>query len=468
MYINSIALQEIQNLSKDVIENNIDQNELASIKKNDTNPLFKVYRIAHTGFSTPTLVGNKKKPILQWFQNAVKKVHDKLKNGIRVFVSHVKGTNSHDGRTPIGRLVGKFTELKNDMFSSMGIIYIEPKFREVYNNLNLNVGSYEGNQLIRNADSWIVSPDDIGAVSAIALSNSEVDRPAFPEAIEEGELQMFSLQNFIDDELKKDEIDEGEKEKGELETIKEEKMELTISSVQEWIKEKGLKPIDVFNKEDFETSFSIEKALKMIHEQKVKPVNVFEKKEIIESVTPEEIIKFIKENKIEPSKVYTKEELKVDKIVDELKKDANHDAYHKAVRLEGELKELKKTLKEKESFVLKEIKSDKVKEEIFKERNFDEKQSKFVNHYFKKSFSPSGDESKLKEEINKFTDEKLEEWNILIENEIVSSETKKSENKFAENENDENVSKKQKTTTTNDDGDYDFNKTLAELTSDPE
>jgi len=462
MYINSIALEEIQNLAANIIEENIDKNELEEIKKNDRNPLFKAYRVAHTGFSTPTVVGRKKAPILRWFQNAVKRVHDKLTNGIKVFVSHVKDTNSHDGRTAIGRLVGKFTEIKDDMFSSMGILYIEPKFKDVYNSLNLNVGSYEGSHLIKNADSWIVSPGDVGAVSAIALSNSEIDRPAFPKAIEEGELQMFSasLQNFVTDELEKEianTVEKGEPEK------KEEKMEYTISGIQKWIHENDYKPIDIFKKENLKQEFGIEEALKMVHEQKVKPTNIFTTDEMFASMDTKEIIELIKSKEMKPSAVFTEAELEVDEIVDKLKKAANHNSYNQAVRTEGELKEAKILLKEKDSYILKKIEADGVKKKIFDERKFNEKRKTFIDSYFGE-FHPSGEKDKLNDEVNKFMDDKLAEYKkhvdtgLIIdsdETEIVIPDTKKNANKLAE----KNPKPKPKS---KDDDDYEFAKVFKE------
>lgn len=107
------------------------------IKQEDPNPVFRAYVIGHEGEARPQMLG-RGQIISQWFKSAITKLYEKLKAGINIFHDHALD-NSHEGRTPIGELVGKALKTVSGKLSALAIIYIRPEYRH----LPLDVASIE-------------------------------------------------------------------------------------------------------------------------------------------------------------------------------------------------------------------------------------------------------------------------------------------------------------------------------------
>ena len=163
---------------------NIPDETLAKIKEKDPNPLFQAYTIAAEGKSNSHLV-NLGELALNWFGKVLESVKEKVRAGIPVFGGHGK-TNSHKGRTVIGRVVSAIQNMKNDV---VAIIY---RNRE-HAHLNCDVASFEAEIDLSEvrAQGHYVRPHEVGEITGIALGNSRLDNPAFPEAVLKAQVQCF-------------------------------------------------------------------------------------------------------------------------------------------------------------------------------------------------------------------------------------------------------------------------------------
>jgi len=143
------------------------------IKLADSKPIFRAYVIGHEGTSTGTIssFGQKLGSVVKkWYQAAIRKLHDKIDVGLKLFHSHVD-TNEHLGRMQIGEVVGKALKMIDDKLSVIVAAYIEPQFQK----LSLDVASIEADIYLTDNDG--VYEADVEAVSGIALGSSRVETP---------------------------------------------------------------------------------------------------------------------------------------------------------------------------------------------------------------------------------------------------------------------------------------------------
>lgn len=188
MKIKYITLQ-LQNMAQSEIIGIIDKDVLEDIKKSDPHPLFKVFSVAHEGVSHGNVIGIGK-VALRWLQNAIRKIHERIEYGTKLFHNHIQGTNSHDGRTIVGRVVGKTLDIINDKLHTLSVAYIYPEFKDV----NFDIASFEGDVLLPRdlTNEPIINPQNIGKITGIAVGSSENTSPAFKGATLQTALQMMS------------------------------------------------------------------------------------------------------------------------------------------------------------------------------------------------------------------------------------------------------------------------------------
>jgi len=363
--IESVGLQLIQNMARDEVEEYIDKEELAKIKETDSNPRFDVFRIAHTGKSESHIVGRGNK-ILRWFNDAIKKIHENLKIGLKAFAYHKKDSNDHYKREEVGRLVGKFyKEDDSKNADSYGIVYRFPGSDDSF-----DMASYEGKMLLPEdtAMGAVVAPENIREVSGIALGHGEKKSPAFPKAVR---MLQFCIQNMIDeskdDEHEQKEADNAEEDK-EAEEIKEVRMEPTL----------------------------------------------------------EEVKKFIKENKVTPSNLFDRKSLESDETVLKIANERNKETHFvvlrrddKIAKLEAENKDLADKLGNKDAEIQKAVEksvsliAEKNILDVFAGRKLSEK-SPILEKWVKrklKGFKPSGDEKKIDREAEAYIDSLIDDFN---------------------------------------------------------
>lgn len=216
---------ELQEMSAEKILSLIPDEIHNQIKRNDPNPLYRAYAIAHEGKSEGTLVGVGS-VVKQWVQSAIRKVFDKLKTGLKIFHNHGKD-NRHEGRTSIGQLVAKHLQYLKEKLTAIAIVYIKPEFRT----LPLDVASIETDISISHDDK--VTGLDVGDVTGLALGNSIVNQPGFPGAELLGELQAFADRN------------KSLWRRGFQMSVEK----ITLDELKTLVKDQSIKPSDIFSHE---------------------------------------------------------------------------------------------------------------------------------------------------------------------------------------------------------------------------
>lgn len=160
---------------------------IKDIKRDDPHPLFKAFVIGGEGEWRPTIVGIGQ-TIQRWFRGAVQALGNKLNIGTSVFNGHAK-TNDHDGRVPVGEVIGKTFEKIKDGLSAIAVAYIYPEFKDI----PFDVASIEADLAVPvDARAFEVDEPDVLDVTGIALGNSQTDKPAFPGATLQAALQAFA------------------------------------------------------------------------------------------------------------------------------------------------------------------------------------------------------------------------------------------------------------------------------------
>ena len=193
------------------------------IKLVDPKPVFRAYVVGHEGKSTGTVAAFGQKlgsVVKKWYQAAIRKLHDKIDVGLKLFHSHVD-TNEHIGRQQIGEVVGRALKTIDEKLSVVIAAYIEPQFR----NLPLDIASIEANIYLTDNDG--IYEADVETVSGIALGSSRVETPGFAGATLLGQVQAFAE--------KSQKINFGENKT------------MTLEELKKAIQEGKFKPSDLFD-----------------------------------------------------------------------------------------------------------------------------------------------------------------------------------------------------------------------------
>lgn len=228
---------EMQEMSAEDIRSLIDADTYKVIKAGDPHPVFAAFSLGHEGESTGNTLlksGGKilgsVKLIKRWLKQTVQMMTEKLKIGTKVFHLHTNKDNSHEGRTPIGELVGKGLKKIKDIVHSIGIIYYYPEFAKN----NYDIASVEGKMdfSIHKSSNGNIYGDDISVhdITAVTVGNSQINKPGFAGATLQALMQEFA-----------EEAVGPEKTPNKGET-----MTLSISEVKQFITAEGLNPSDVF------------------------------------------------------------------------------------------------------------------------------------------------------------------------------------------------------------------------------
>lgn len=167
---------QIQQFSDEDTLRMIDKFALAEIKKANAKPTIHVFAVAHEGETNPTILGLGTR-VVQFFKDAIIGIHNKVFIGTPVFKQHGKD-NSHDGRNRVGEIVGKSLKFMKGKLYSLAAVYIYPDYQKE----EFNVASIEANVEMRQNGNSLEAVEVVD-VSGLALSNSAVERPGFPDAI---------------------------------------------------------------------------------------------------------------------------------------------------------------------------------------------------------------------------------------------------------------------------------------------
>jgi len=210
-------------MAESEIMNMVSTAQYMRIKLADPKPVFRAYVVGHEGISTGTIsaFGQKLGSVVKkWYQAAIRKLHDKIDIGLKLFHSHVD-TNEHVGRMEIGEVVGRALKTIDDKLSVVIAAYIQPQFR----NLPLDIASIEANIYLTDNDG--VYEADVENVSGIALGSSRVETPGFAGATLLGQVQAFAE--------KSQKINFGENKT------------MTLEELKQAIQEGKFKPSDLFD-----------------------------------------------------------------------------------------------------------------------------------------------------------------------------------------------------------------------------
>lgn len=164
----------------------IDPLRVERIKQTDPHPVFKAFVVGHEGEHTFNLVGMGKK-VVRWVREMVEELYDKIAVGTPIFNRHNPVTNAHDGREQIGEVVGKAYRSMGNKAHSVVAVYMNPKWRDA----PLDVASIEADMGF-DSDGTVLHPSLIEKITGIALGNSSVDSPGFPNATLLGTVQAFA------------------------------------------------------------------------------------------------------------------------------------------------------------------------------------------------------------------------------------------------------------------------------------
>lgn len=138
-----------------------------------------VYCIGEEGRSRPRQVGRAGNLTLTWPRAVIRRLAEAAGSGVKLFERHGKD-NGHEGRKPLGEIVGTFTRMVGDKLQAIAVALM-PDPRE-----DLDVCSIEAE--VETAGELV---GDIENVSALALSSSSADSPAFAGAQRLATLQCF-------------------------------------------------------------------------------------------------------------------------------------------------------------------------------------------------------------------------------------------------------------------------------------
>lgn len=188
-----IIKARLQEMAESEIAAMVEPSRLADIKLRDPRPLIKAFVVGYEGESKGNVIGSGN-VVKRWVKSIVRKMHEKIRAGIQLFSGHAVGTNDHEGRMPVGEVVGKALKDIDGRESVVVACYISKDFKH----LPLDVASIETDVALNpSSDGRALDVIDIGDVTGIALGNSAFDKPGFPGATLIGQLQAFEQECAI-------------------------------------------------------------------------------------------------------------------------------------------------------------------------------------------------------------------------------------------------------------------------------
>ena len=222
-----IAGEQLQEMAAEEILDHISASAYKRIKASDPKAEFRAYCIGHEGESSGKVVGMGR-VIKKWAHSAIENINKKLAVGTKIF--HMHGdTNEHEGRKPIGEIVGKTLSDIAGRLSAIAIAYIYP----AYHDIPLDVASIEAD--INMPES--VNPNaravdvDVEEITGIALGNSEIVKPGFA-----GATLLASLQEFADNAGHEKPPKEGDK--------------MTPDELKKAVRDARVRPSDLFGADE--------------------------------------------------------------------------------------------------------------------------------------------------------------------------------------------------------------------------
>jgi hypothetical protein len=201
---------KLQEMAAEEVLRNVSALDYRRIIKADPKACFKAFCIGHEGESSGKVIGIGK-VIKKWARAAIEKMTNVLEVGTKVFHLH-EMTNDHEGRNPIGEVVGKSMSDVAGKLSSIAIMYIYPEYKDV----PLDVASIEADITVPET----INPNtrsvevDVDEITGVALGNSQIVKPGFA-----GATLLATMQEFADNASHEKPPKEGEKPMTKAELI---------------------------------------------------------------------------------------------------------------------------------------------------------------------------------------------------------------------------------------------------------
>lgn len=229
----------LQHMPAEAINAMIDPDALAEIKRTDPNPTIKVFCIGHEGMAHGTQVGVGT-VVMQYLRSVIHQMFDRLNIGTKIFHLH-GGNNSHNGREPIGKVVGKTLMDIGGKLKTLAAVWIDPANRTK----TLDVASIEADISYIPGHAGTHEAVEVHAITGIALADGRDEKPGFPEAT-----MLAAIQAFVggttpkqtpgrDDKNMEDEFDPKK---------------VTVDQLKAAIKEQGFKVDDLYSKKQIQDS----------------------------------------------------------------------------------------------------------------------------------------------------------------------------------------------------------------------
>ena len=228
-----------------LIEEFVDKDELAKYKNAIiNNGELRAYVTAHEGVSISREIQNGQtgRTEISWPRQAIKDLSDCIAKGTKFFIGHREGTNDHDGRTPVGRVISSFVRNVNDKLQSISVGFFPDKTRTS----NMDFCSIEAE--VKTLNNSVCDVEDC---SGISLGSLKTDSPAFPGTVLLQSLQCFAASSDSDGTEDPDKPDKDKKDK------KEKTVAMTVDEIKTAISEMGLMPHKIFTMEDISESLRV-------------------------------------------------------------------------------------------------------------------------------------------------------------------------------------------------------------------
>ena len=140
--------------------------------------------------SKPKVLGEGGQKIF-WPRDVISRAKNMLMKGLQFFHGHGEETNSHKNRNPVGEIVANLSKVIKGKLNQIVIGYFPDKSKVE----GLDVCSIESDVMVKALDNNTNIASTIKKISAIALENSRIEKPAF-----DGSMRLATLQCFEGDD----------------------------------------------------------------------------------------------------------------------------------------------------------------------------------------------------------------------------------------------------------------------------
>lgn len=208
------------------------------------------YTVAEEGIYTPRVIGEGLSR-LTWPRAVIRRIQATLQKGLKVFKGHNEDNSTRD-RPPVGEIVASYLKEIGDKLRVIGIAAMDAVDAKKFDICSIEADIYESNGVV----------GDIDGITGLAVSNSEIDQPAFSNAKRMAVIQCFKSQEGPGDT--------GSKKKMPEEITLKDIMSAPISLLKEAIVNRQIHPNQIFTEKDVREDREFGKAFSEAEEMKKK------------------------------------------------------------------------------------------------------------------------------------------------------------------------------------------------------